>query len=112
MIPNLFPTLCVAILRSSFAEPSEQVRGTMWRPLLKFLKGTPFPEFCRCCRSAHALQISLAPGKSMLRLNSIKQTKVSRTRKTMPPARKKSQKHNLLLPLLRDRHVSPTFCSF
>lgn len=111
MIPNLFPTLCIAILRSSFAEPSEQVRGTMWRPLLKFLKGTSCPEFCRC-RSAHALQISLAPGRSMLRLNSIKQTKMSRTRKTILLAWKKSQGHNLLPPLLRDHHVSQTFCSF
>ncbi len=77
----------------------------MWRPLLKFLKGTPYPEFCRRRWSAHTLQISLAPGRSMLRLISTQQTKVSRTRKTMPLARKKGQKHNLLLPLLRDHQV-------
>ena len=110
MIPNLFPTLCVAILRSSFTEPSEQVRGTMWRPLLKFLKGTSYPEFCRC-RSAHGLQISLALGRSMLRLNLITQTKVSQTRKTTPPAQKKGQ-DNLLLPLLLDHHLLQTFYSF
>jgi hypothetical protein len=48
----------------------------------------------------------------MLRLNSIKQTKVSQTRKTTPLAQKKSQKYNLLLPLLLDHHVSQTFYSF
>lgn len=37
---GLVSLLSVAVLRSSFAEPSVQVRGTMWRPWLKFLKGT------------------------------------------------------------------------
>jgi hypothetical protein len=111
VIPNLFPTLCVAILRSSFVEPSEQVRGTMWRPLLKFLKGMSYPEFCHY-RSAHTLQISLAPGRSMLRLNSIKQTKASQTRKRTPLAQKTGQKDNPLPPLLLDHHVSQSFYSF
>ena len=83
----------------------------MWRPLLKFLKGTSYPEFGRY-RSAHALQISLALGRLMLRLNSIEQTRASQTRKTTPLAQKKSQKDNLLLPVLFDHHVSQTFYSF
>lgn len=45
IIASLVPKLSVAILRSSFTEPSEQVRGTMWRPLLKSLKGTPCQSF-------------------------------------------------------------------
>jgi E3 ubiquitin-protein ligase listerin len=45
VIASLVPKLSVAILRSSFTEPSEQVRGTMWRPLLKSLKGTPCLSF-------------------------------------------------------------------
>ncbi|KAI9462830.1 hypothetical protein BJY52DRAFT_1203094 [Lactarius psammicola] len=38
---GLVPLLSVAVLRTSFAEPSVQVRGTMWRPWLKFLKEFP-----------------------------------------------------------------------
>lgn len=34
---GLVPLLSVAVLRSSFAEPSVQVRGVMWRPWLKYL---------------------------------------------------------------------------
>jgi hypothetical protein len=46
--------LSVAVLRSSFVEPSVQVRGAMWRPCLKFLKGALWPGFCRCrYQSAH-----------------------------------------------------------
>lgn len=41
----MVPLLSVAVLRSSFAEPSVQVRGTMWRPWLKFLKGTPWHSY-------------------------------------------------------------------
>ncbi len=110
---SLVPTLCVAVLRSSFAEPSEQVRGTMWRSLLKFLKGMPWPGFCRCCRSFDALQLSPERGRLMFRLNSTKQTKVS-LRKTIIPARKKNQKYNLLLcpfPKTDNHQVSRTFCS-
>jgi E3 ubiquitin-protein ligase listerin len=44
---SLVPILSVAVLRSSFVEPSVQVRGTMWRPWLKFLKGTTPHCFCR-----------------------------------------------------------------
>lgn len=47
VIASLVPKLSVAILRSSFTEPSEQVRGTMWRPLLKSLKGKPCSGFSR-----------------------------------------------------------------
>ena len=42
---GVVPLLSVAVLRSSFAEPSVQVRGTMWRPWLKFLKGMLWPSF-------------------------------------------------------------------
>ncbi|KAH9005649.1 hypothetical protein EDB86DRAFT_3177955 [Lactarius hatsudake] len=38
---GLVPLLSVAVLRSSFSEPSVQVRGVMWRPWLKFLKEFP-----------------------------------------------------------------------
>ncbi|KAH9035965.1 hypothetical protein EDB84DRAFT_1659282 [Lactarius hengduanensis] len=38
---GLVPLLSVAVLRSSFTEPSVQVRGVMWRPWLKFLKEFP-----------------------------------------------------------------------
>ncbi|KAI0263034.1 hypothetical protein BC834DRAFT_828029 [Gloeopeniophorella convolvens] len=38
---RLVPMLSVAVLRSSFVEPSVQVRGAMWRPWLKFLKEFP-----------------------------------------------------------------------
>ncbi|KAI9452266.1 hypothetical protein F5148DRAFT_1331820 [Russula earlei] len=40
-VARLVPVLSVAVLRSAFAESSEQVRGVMWRPLLKFLKNLP-----------------------------------------------------------------------
>ncbi|KAH9959432.1 hypothetical protein BC827DRAFT_504162 [Russula dissimulans] len=40
-VAGLVPILSVAVLRSSFAEPSVQVRGVMWRPWLKFLKNFP-----------------------------------------------------------------------
>ena len=45
--------LSVAVLRSSFVEPSVQVRGAMWRPWLKFLKGALWSRFCRRYQSAH-----------------------------------------------------------
>ncbi|KAI0273234.1 hypothetical protein BGY98DRAFT_998534 [Russula aff. rugulosa BPL654] len=40
-VTSLVPMLSVAVLRSSFVEPSVQVRGAMWRPWLKFLKDYP-----------------------------------------------------------------------
>ncbi|KAH9988778.1 hypothetical protein BJV74DRAFT_459602 [Russula compacta] len=40
-ITGLVPMLSVAVLRSSFVEPSVQVRETMWRPWLKFLRDFP-----------------------------------------------------------------------
>ena len=40
--------LSVAVLRSSFVEPSVQVRGAMWRPWLKFLKGALSSRPCHC----------------------------------------------------------------
>jgi len=40
--------LSVAVLRSSFVEPSVQVRGAMWRPWLKFLKGALWSRLCHC----------------------------------------------------------------
>jgi E3 ubiquitin-protein ligase listerin len=45
---SLVPILSVAVLRSSFTEPDVQVRGTMWRPWLKFLKGAMLHWFCHC----------------------------------------------------------------
>jgi E3 ubiquitin-protein ligase listerin len=45
---SLVPILSVAVLRSSFAEPSVQVRGTMWRPWLKFIKSMTLHWFCYC----------------------------------------------------------------
>ena len=51
-IVGLVPLLSVAVLRSSFAEPNVQVRGTMWRPWLKFLKRELWPGFC-CHQNAH-----------------------------------------------------------
>ena len=47
------PLLSVAVLRSSFAEPSVQVRGTMWRPWLKFLKGTLWSKICCLITNYH-----------------------------------------------------------
>ncbi|KAF8500410.1 hypothetical protein F5888DRAFT_1682008 [Russula emetica] len=40
-IASLVPMLSVVVLRSSFVEPSVQVRRVMWRPWLKFLKDFP-----------------------------------------------------------------------
>ena len=51
-IASLAPMLSVAVLRSSFAEPNAQVRGTMWRPWLKFLKRALSPGSC-CHQNAH-----------------------------------------------------------
>ncbi len=42
----MVPLLSVTVLHSSFDEPSAQIRGTMWRPWLKFLNGTLWPMFC------------------------------------------------------------------
>ncbi|KAI0305195.1 hypothetical protein B0F90DRAFT_1702407 [Multifurca ochricompacta] len=47
-IVGLVPMLSVAVLRSSFSEPSIQVRGSMWRPLLKFLKSMSCPILRHC----------------------------------------------------------------
>ncbi|KAI9444100.1 hypothetical protein H4582DRAFT_1919312 [Lactarius indigo] len=53
---GLVPLLSVAVLRTSFAEPSVQVRGTMWRPWLKFLKETSIAESGRSPGFADFLQ--------------------------------------------------------
>ena len=53
-ITSLAPMLSVAVLRSSFAEPNAQVRGTMWRPWLKFLKRALSPGSC-CHQNAHCV---------------------------------------------------------
>jgi hypothetical protein len=39
MMEPLLPTLSSAVLRSAWVEPDAIVRGTMWQPLLTFLKG-------------------------------------------------------------------------
>jgi hypothetical protein len=51
-IAGLVPMLSIAVLRSSFAEPNVQVRGTMWRPWLKFLKRALWSRFC-CHQNAY-----------------------------------------------------------
>ncbi|KZV76793.1 hypothetical protein PENSPDRAFT_645898 [Peniophora sp. CONT] len=38
---TLLPLLSIAVLRSAFVEPDAQVRATMWRPWLTFLKEFP-----------------------------------------------------------------------
>ena len=43
---TLLSLLSTAVLRSAFVEPDAQVRATMWRPWLTFLKG----DTCYCRR--------------------------------------------------------------
>ncbi|KAI0945042.1 hypothetical protein AcV7_001681 [Taiwanofungus camphoratus] len=40
-LKTLLPVLSTAVLRSAWVEPDANVRGTMWQPLLTFLRGFP-----------------------------------------------------------------------
>src|SRR5258708_31122556 len=108
--------LSVAVLRSSFAEPSVQVRGAMWRPLLKFLKGTLWLGFfvVISIRILITLQIFHAHGRLMLPSIPRKRTRVGPMRKTMIREEKRKQMHKRFLhkfPKTCDHPVSRTFCS-
>ena len=85
----------------------------MWRPWLKFLKGTLWLVVVGI-RALIALQSFLAHGRLILPLIPRRRTKVGPARKTMAPARKRKQMYKLFLhrsTTIGDHLVSRTFCS-